>query len=259
MDLGLRDRKKVYLDRLMSVENDISAGAEVVSRYCICISPRSGSTLLCDILKSTGLAGAPDEYLNPLHIAAWMRQRVCNGSFVLENYLADIEHRRTTSNGFFGMKVHWRHPVKGLGTSLSDAALMPIMSRFGKLVLISRADKVAQAVSDLVARQTEAFKVQHEKWLPANIQVAFDEVQIARTLTELLSEERNWRCYLQRTFPDFMEVRYEDLLTDYDRTVGMILKYLGLDGQSIPPMPSGRMSGTFNSVLKAEWLRKVGL
>src|SRR5919204_6001172 len=34
--------------------------------YLICATPRSGSTLLCEALKSTGVAGVPDEYFEAL-------------------------------------------------------------------------------------------------------------------------------------------------------------------------------------------------
>src|SRR3954447_11167479 len=34
--------------------------------YLVCATPRSGSTLLCELLKSTGLAGRPAEYFENL-------------------------------------------------------------------------------------------------------------------------------------------------------------------------------------------------
>jgi len=32
---------------------------DVVRSYVVCATPRSGSTLLCELLKSTGVAGHP--------------------------------------------------------------------------------------------------------------------------------------------------------------------------------------------------------
>ncbi|MGZ5376146.1 MAG: Stf0 family sulfotransferase, partial [Solirubrobacterales bacterium] len=34
--------------------------------YLVCATPRSGSTLLCEALKSTGVAGRPEEYFEAL-------------------------------------------------------------------------------------------------------------------------------------------------------------------------------------------------
>jgi LPS sulfotransferase NodH len=39
--------------------------------YLICATPRSGSTLLCEALRITGLAGNPDEYFGPMHVKRW--------------------------------------------------------------------------------------------------------------------------------------------------------------------------------------------
>ncbi|MCP4417029.1 MAG: hypothetical protein GY805_10425 [Chloroflexi bacterium] len=39
--------------------------------YLICATPRSGSTLLCEALRNTNLAGNPDEYFGPMHISRW--------------------------------------------------------------------------------------------------------------------------------------------------------------------------------------------
>ena len=39
--------------------------------YMICATPRSGSTLLCEALRNTGLAGYPDEYFGPMHVDRW--------------------------------------------------------------------------------------------------------------------------------------------------------------------------------------------
>ena len=43
----------------------MSAVAHSVS-FLICSTPRSGSTLLCEALRNTGLAGRPEEYFQEL-------------------------------------------------------------------------------------------------------------------------------------------------------------------------------------------------
>nr|WP_245766264.1 Stf0 family sulfotransferase [Sulfitobacter brevis] len=37
----------------------------------ICATPRSGSTLLCTLLRSTGIAGDPNSYFRPNDVAEW--------------------------------------------------------------------------------------------------------------------------------------------------------------------------------------------
>lgn len=40
--------------------------------YVICTSPRSGSTLLCNMLAATGVAGKPKSYFHQGPITDWL-------------------------------------------------------------------------------------------------------------------------------------------------------------------------------------------
>ena len=40
--------------------------------YVICTSPRSGSTLLCNLLRATGVAGNPGSHFHDPSVSAWM-------------------------------------------------------------------------------------------------------------------------------------------------------------------------------------------
>src|SRR4051794_11021098 len=42
--------------------------------YLVCATPRSGSTLLCELLTSTGVAGRPAEYFEELRATSLPRQ-----------------------------------------------------------------------------------------------------------------------------------------------------------------------------------------
>ena len=42
--------------------------------YLVCATPRSGSTLLCEGLKATGVAGRPEEYFEALRQTGRPRQ-----------------------------------------------------------------------------------------------------------------------------------------------------------------------------------------
>ena len=45
-----------------------------VTSYFICATPRSGSTLLCDLLARTGVAGNPESYFRRQSIPYWARE-----------------------------------------------------------------------------------------------------------------------------------------------------------------------------------------
>ena len=40
---------------------------ELRRSYLVCATQRSGSTLLCELLKDTGVAGRPEEYFEAMH------------------------------------------------------------------------------------------------------------------------------------------------------------------------------------------------
>src|SRR5919206_408785 len=107
------------------------------SAYLVCATPRSGSTLLCEGLKATGVAGRPEEYfeavaatgrprrpedyLRGLHdpevhalvAAAGEPEPPAYSSLAgLHGYAEHLERVRrwgTTPNGVFGAKLMWDH------------------------------------------------------------------------------------------------------------------------------------------------------
>src|SRR2546423_4369603 len=116
--------------------------------YLICATPRSGSTLLCEALTNTGIAGRPEEFFQarketgvirrPLEyfegtdtteIAAILGESVGSEDLLMSptseenfaDYLARVMQQRTTPNGVFGAKVMWGY-FAGL---LSNLARIP--------------------------------------------------------------------------------------------------------------------------------------
>ena len=84
--------------------------------YLLCSIERTGSTLLARALKGTDLAGRPREYFNPVEQARpWMREIL--GESTTVTGLRKILTAATTSNGWFGTKMHWGH-LRYLGLSV---------------------------------------------------------------------------------------------------------------------------------------------
>jgi LPS sulfotransferase NodH len=76
-----------------------------MNSYLICATPRTGSSLLCGLLESTGVAGHPESYFRQPDEQAWAAQwgiaSQSNGAFSYSDYVqlpADREispqHRR---------------------------------------------------------------------------------------------------------------------------------------------------------------------
>lgn len=159
--------------------------------YLICATPRSGSTLLCEALTNTRVAGYPKEYFEDLKATGLpMRPKdyfttLNNPSFteMLEDfsrdhhasaipallqqidyadYLAHVLEEGTTANGVFGAKVMWGY-LSDFISNLRDIPTykeLPVPDLFSTVfpdlhyIRVVRKDKVSQAVSLWKAIQT---------------------------------------------------------------------------------------------------------
>lgn len=159
--------------------------------YFVCATPRSGSTLLCEGLKRTGVAGRPAEYFetlastgltrrpleyfrgvdNPQIAAALPDDSSLNGSLQppagwsrerYDDYLASVVERATTDNGVFGAKMMWGYfedflaLMRGIPAFAELPAPDLMGAAFGDLlyVVVKRERKARQAVSLWKALQT---------------------------------------------------------------------------------------------------------
>ena len=71
-------------------------------KYLILSEARSGSTMLSSALQASGIAGVPMEYFHP-DAASCLPQPITEK--VVVQYITDLESRRTTPNGIFGIKL----------------------------------------------------------------------------------------------------------------------------------------------------------
>lgn len=126
----------------------------------LCASPRVGSTLLCDLLTTTGVLGHPKEVFFPASeqacAAAWGTPdpEVDYGA-----YLRAAVTDGTSTNGVFTTKVMWRD-ARRLRDKLVDPTAAPVVDelcasvRRTVAVHLRRADALAAAISELRAEAT---------------------------------------------------------------------------------------------------------
>jgi trehalose 2-sulfotransferase len=173
-----------------------SAGAmKPMLSYLVCATPRSGSTLLCQELDKTGLAGHPQEYFEALRRSGVPRRpheyfdperhpniverlafrEMLEGApkpnalwhpDTYDQYLEWALDEGTTPNGVFGAKLMWGYLgdfaelLRGID-GMAGRSLPDLLSRAFpglRYVQITRRDKVRQAVSLWKAVQTQAWQ-----------------------------------------------------------------------------------------------------
>ena len=194
--------------------------------YVIACSPRSGSTLLCDLLRQTRLAGLPDEY-KPR--SAWP------GRYHAE-YFWEFRDDRCTPNGVFGVKLMWSQlleldgDIQYYGVSDHPDRHARVSHFLGNVryVRLRRRTRIEQALSWLKARMTGEWTP-----LPGETRPGWPRpptrLAIDRTLALLEAQESAWDDFIAGGRNEQTEVIYEDLVGDLVATVGRVLESLDLD------------------------------
>jgi trehalose 2-sulfotransferase len=147
----------------------VRAANERIDSYLICATPRTGSSLLCGLLDSTGVAGHPESYFRQPSeqefAARWDIVRSSDGAFSYADYVRAAIAAGSTDNGVFAARIMWGtldELVAKLaplypGLTGSDLDLLSRVLGRMRFVYLRRGDVVAQAVSLLRAEQTDVW------------------------------------------------------------------------------------------------------
>lgn len=199
--------------------------------YIVCATPRSGSSLLDEALKNSGIMGIPDEYFLPQNERLW--QRAWNTPTFSE-YVAEVLRRGTSSNGIFGMKIMWGYfdhfskQIRHLPGNRYQTTHEALKTVFPKIcyIWIRRRDKVRQAVSHAKARQTNVWVVTNEL-APGTMQKpVFSFQQLHVMVRELEAHDAAWQRYFATHGIRPYIVFYEDFVEHCEETVLDIMRYM---------------------------------
>ncbi len=205
------------------VDHEFPGGITPHISYMVCSVPRSGSSLLCELLCNTGVAGAPTEFFDP-ELMEQFRSRW--NTETLDEYVAALLERKTSPNGVFGIKVHWAQLRPALGDA-DPSEVFPAL----RYVHISRADRLRQAVSWVRAYQTNQWASTHR----AQAEPVFDRDAIDRYLAKLAREDGEWESHFERRGVVPHRVSYERLTQAPTEVMEGVLAFLGV---SSPPDPA---------------------
>ena len=74
-------------------------------------TPRSGSTLLCSLLESSGVAGRPESWYRredrAWYADDWALPRDANGNWSAQDYLQAVKTHARSANGIVALRVMW--------------------------------------------------------------------------------------------------------------------------------------------------------
>ncbi|HEY9293479.1 MAG TPA: Stf0 family sulfotransferase [Microlunatus sp.] len=205
--------------------------------YLICATPRSGSTLLCGLLESSGVAGHPASYFNrrALHdyAADWRIARPRDGR-IDEAYVRAALAAGKTVNGVFGGRIMGETLPELIGDLAAESGsaetdLDLLSAQLGRLrfVHLRRRDVVGQAVSWAKALQTHYWHP-GEVVQPGGQRPHYDEELIGRLVAAIEKFEAEWALWFAANGIVPFQVVYEELAADPLRVAQEVLDYLGL-------------------------------
>jgi trehalose 2-sulfotransferase len=226
----------------------------VTVSYLVCATPRSGSTLLCDTLRKTGVAGNPFEFFEALPETGVPRRPLdylaglddaealalvedapareappysdLRGCDSYGEHLARVRSDGTTANGIFGAKIMWAH-LEDLGRQLGSddlGALVDEQFDRPRFVWVRRQDTVRQAVSLWRAMQTQSWRAEND---PVTGEPQYSYAAL-RHLVELLEgHDRAWERSLSAK-EHVLTLTYEEIASDIGDAVARTLAHIGV-------------------------------
>lgn len=217
-----------------------------VGAYVICATPRSGSTLLCDLLATSGVAGCPASYFRAEDIAEWAADWGVPGRGDADDpafdraYLAAMRRAGTAGTPLFGLRLMPQSLLDAthrLGRALGREAPFPALfeDAFGPALTVhlSRDDKDAQAASLLRATRTglwhrAADGSERERTAPVSGLAWGAEAQAA-TRDALAADDAGWDGFFAAHAITPYRLRYETLAADPHLALAGLLAALGQD------------------------------
>lgn len=219
------------LDRL----EQLAAQPEPRSRFIIAITPRSGSSYLCDRMRKTQRLGRPEEVLGRLSI----NNRLKNiPGRTADEYLRHAVRVKRTANDVAGLKASW-FQFENFIAAMDDRAYLAGF----KYIYLTRRDLVAQAVSLYKATASSVFhsdKQHDDAALNRLNALQYDYDAIQYWYAHIVAQEQGWQrfFYRHRIFP--LCISYEDIEYDVLAVLKRIATYVAVQPQNIvlPDEPS---------------------
>lgn len=220
----------------------VRVASNLIDSYVICATPRTGSSLLCGLLDSSGVAGHPESYFRQPgeqeYAARWGIVSSSDGTFSYADYVRAAMAEGTTGNGVFAARIMWGtldELVGKLGPLYPEMAGAPDLELlnlvFGRtrFVYLRRGDVLAQAVSLLRAEQTEVWHhTPGERREPVR-EPRFDFGRIEELIGEIEDGNLGWQRWFGSAGIQPCLVRYEELeAAPVEITLG-VLGFLGLE------------------------------
>jgi len=214
--------------------------------YLICTSPRSGSTLLCRLLREVGDAGLPDSHFHEPSLEKWLgyygfrKDEFSTQKDALKAVFHSAYEHGKGAGQVFGLRLQ-RHSfsffieqLSILYPSISDDKLR-MEAAFGRTLFVhlTRENKLDQAISYVKAEQTGLWHKAPDgtelERLSEPKELVYDAAAIAAQLELSEQMEAEWVAWFANEQIKPLRITYDELSAAPYATLMRVLQTLGLE------------------------------
>jgi trehalose 2-sulfotransferase len=234
--------------------------------YIIASVQRSGTHLLCSILRSTGIAGTPEEHFLSKPGETWEKRWDAPSRVA---YVQNVLRQNTASNGVFGTVVMWSYFERMLEMlqeipvykNLNGAQLLAAVFRKPKYIWMRRRNHVEQAVSWEMACQTGIWSQKAEKKSQPRAILRFDFKVIDEWCNRIAAHDDGWAIYFRENQIEPLILFYEDVVASHRTAAERVLEFLELpfpQDLEIPPPAVEKQANQISQEWAACYLKLKG-
>lgn len=231
--------------------------------YILCTSPRSGSTLLCALLRDSGVAGHPKSYFHQQDLDKWRAGLGLTSDTSRPDIFAAAVAQGRGDTDMFGLRLQ-RHSAPFFLDQLRDAHpdaptdKAAVQAQFGstRFLYLHRADKVAQAVSLVRASQSglwhrNADGSELERSAPPQ-PLHYDQAAIEQEVETVKAYDTAWEDWFAEQAITPLRLDYDTLSADPAATLTQTLAYFDLP-QGAPVQPA---VSKLSDSISANWIAR---
>lgn len=228
----------------------IKALPEPTTKYIIAVTPRSGSSHLCDVLKNTQALGKPGEVLPQEFIPNILKSAPARTP---DEYIQNVLKVLQTDNGASGLKTSWFQFDK-FRQDIED----PSIFRKFKYIYLTRKDIVAQAVSLYLATESSVFhtnKTHTSETIKKLEELQYNFEKINFWHRHILAQENGWESFFGNEILP-LRITYEEIEKDVISTGKQIAAYLCVNDKRIDEMKYCSKFNKIGDLRNIQWTQR---
>ena len=189
-------------------------------KYVVCTTPRSGSNYFGSFLRSLKL-GMTKEIFNP----DFIQSQIKKNKIEIKDHILNSKEYMNNLSRMKGFKLLWFQCEQILQNKYILEKIIEL-----KPIFLLRENVIKQAISLYIAEKTDIWTSNSKKNTDCETIVEYEYDSILEFVDRINTHNSNWRIFLNIYFDEYLEIHYEDLLSnDRNKIIKQLSDYFGYD------------------------------